>query len=287
MLKPWDTEQIINEVSQAIQQAGVALPEDVKRSLMQAASDAEKRNTSGPERQVLEAVIENIETAEHSMLPLCQDTGMVVMFADIGTDVVLEQPIEALLSEAVGQAYHDGWFRKSVVSDPVFSRENTGTNLPAVIYCRCSDSTGLKISGLLKGFGSENCSSLVMLNPTAGAAGVVQSVVDSVRTAGGKPCPPVIIGVGIGSTADGAPVLAKRALLRSVGSHHPDTRYAELERDIYEKVNALQIGPGGMGGFPTALAVMIEHAPTHIAGLPVAVNISCWADRKFSVEITE
>ncbi len=279
----WKTSRVISQVSRSIQDAGIILPEDVRKLLKKEAEQA--KHTPSPGSQVLQAVMETVSEAEKQSLPICQDTGTAVIFADIGTEGEAEDNIEQSITEAVRLAYREGKFRPSMVSDPVFERRNTGNNLPPVIHCRFVPGRNLRISGLLKGFGSENCSSLTMLNPTDGEEGVLQAVLDSMQAAGGKPCPPVFIGVGVGGTAEQAGILAKRALLREAGSPHQERAYALLEKRILQSVNNLDIGPGGLGGKPTALAVSIEHAPTHIAGMPVAVNISCWADRKFFTEI--
>ncbi len=284
----WNREQVIARVREAIIQAGIILPEDIRQAISFAMQRMQAQHSHALTRgvAVLEAIQQNLTVAESTALPLCQDTGMAVLFADAGEGSgISEGTLEEALIEAVRQAYDQGLFRKSVVVDPVFERTNTQTNLPPVIHWRLVAGTALTVSGMLKGFGSENCSSLHMLNPTAGRDGVIQAVIESVRKAGGKPCPPVIVGVGIGGTSEQAMVLAKRALLRKLDQPHPDSRYAALERELLVRINELGIGPGGLGGNVTALGVLIEDAPTHLAGLPVAVNISCWADRTFIVEI--
>jgi len=277
------------EVYAAVKKAGVFLPKEVK-SLIQHAGDDSASENNKQGNLVLSMIRKNIEQAESSGLPLCQDTGMVILFADIGAEredlPQLLPSLESTLCEAVKQAYRDGYFRMSVVDEPVFSRKNTGTNLPPVIHYSLVPGSSIRISGMLKGFGSENCSYLYMLNPTAGADGVVQAVRDAVSQAGGKPCPPVVLGIGIGGTSEKALLLSKRALLRDIGSRNPDDRYAELELQIADAVNQLGIGPGGLGGPLTAMDAFIEQVPTHIAGMPVGISISCWADRKFTVEIS-
>ncbi len=234
--------------------------------------------------EVLEMIQENLRLADSHGLPMCQDTGMIVAFIEIGPDVPLSmQAIERALLAGAKEAVQAGSFRNSVVTEPVYDRVNTGTNLPPVIHWFPKETPGLTISMLLKGFGSENCSALTMLNPTAGHAGVVEAVVEMVRSSGGKPCPPIVVGIGLGGTAERAALLSKRALLREVGVSHTDSRYAQLESDIFDAIQTLHIGPGGFGGPLTALAVALEYEETHIAGLPVAVSISCWADRKASI----
>ncbi len=285
MSSVYPSEVIVQKLSRAVRDAGVFLPEDVKHALRKAYEQQLQDAPDSLGASVFEHILQNIKDAETHRLPICQDTGMAVVFAEQGIEGYVSRDIESVIHKALAQAVKEGNFRPSVVEDPVFTRKNTMTGLPAVIHYSRIPGDVLRISGLLKGFGSENCSAVSMLNPTAGEQGVIGAVLEAVKKAGGKPCPPVIIGVGIGGTADSAPILAKRALLRETGSAHPDQRYAELERTILDQVNRLGIGPGGLGGDTTALAVMIEHAHTHIAGLPVAVNISCWADRKFCVEI--
>ncbi len=259
--------------------AGVELPEDVHAALRSAAAGAE-------DSVILQAILKNLEIAEQTRLPMCQDTGMAVVFLGIGEELsVCLGDIRRAVDRGIARAYTDGSFRKSVVEESVFQRTNTGNNLPAVYHVEIVAGDHLSVDILMKGFGSENCSSLRMLNPTAGEDGVVDAVVSIMRAAGGKPCPPVVLGVGIGGTSDRAAVLSKKALLREVGSTHRDSRYAALEQRILEAVQALGIGPGGFGGEPTALGVMIEQEATHIAGLPVAVSINCWADRKVHIEL--
>ena len=236
--------------------------------------------------EVLMMISENLRIADERGIPMCQDTGMVVAFVEVGPDMVVSSPlIEDAVEEGISRAVARGFFRNSIVADPVFSRINTNSNLPAVFHWSCKRTPGLSVRMMLKGFGSENCSALAMLNPTAGAEGVVAAVREMVRAAGGKPCPPIVLGVGIGGTAERALFLSKKALLRPTGEPHPEASYARLEKLIETEVQSLEIGPGGFGGPLTALAVAIEHEPTHLAGLPVAVSISCWADRKAEVFI--
>jgi fumarate hydratase subunit alpha len=231
--------------------------------------------------EVLEMIQANLKLSEENKIPMCQDTGMIVAFVEVGSDVPLSmQAIEEAIYEGSELAIKEGFFRNSVVEEPVFERINTRTNLPPIIYWSTSKERHLKISLLLKGFGSENCSGLARLNPTSGPQGVVKAVAEMVQRAGGKPCPPIVVGVGLGGTAERAGYLSKKALLRPVNSVHPDGRFAQLEREILDAIQALEIGPGGFGGHLTALGVAVEYEPTHIAGLPVAASISCWADRK-------
>ncbi len=262
--------------------AARVLPEDIEEKLRKAYLSEDKEEA----RIVLKAILDNISIAGETGLPLCQDTGLfwcLVTYAK-GSPYPLSFLTEAL-NDALLMAADEGYFRKSVVSEPVFDRVNTGTNLPPVINMEETDGALSHIDILLKGFGSENCSALRMLNPTAGKDGVLNAVLDMVREAGGKPCPPMFLGIGIGGTADRAAFLSKKALIRKV--RHNDERYNDLEDEILERVNGLKIGAGGLGGANTALEANILYEPTHIAGLPVALSISCWADRKVSLDITE
>ncbi len=273
--------RIRETVADAVTKAGVLLPEDVSSALAEAYR-AEGEGSVG--KRVLGRILENLEAADACSLPLCQDTGMVLVFADIGTGVSADLAnLNQAVEEGIVIAYRDNFFRKSIVKEPVFERENTGSNIPAVIYHTLVPGSDLTLHIVLKGFGSENCSALAMLNPTAGPEGVIEAVVRMVRDAGGKPCPPVVVGVGIGGTADRALQLSKRALLRDLTDRNPDNRYAHLEDQLLQAVNELHIGPGGLGGTVTALAVKTAAEATHIAGMPVGVSISCWADRKVSI----
>ncbi|MGE4453163.1 MAG: fumarate hydratase [Sphaerochaeta sp.] len=233
---------------------------------------------------VLDAILENLKLAKEHSLPMCQDTGMFLVFADVGRTCPLSlAEIEKEILLGCTNAVNDASFRRSIVEEPVFERNNTQTNLPPVIWWNLVEGDGLKIQILLKGFGSENCSSVRMLNPTGGEDAVIEAVADIVRLAGGKPCPPIFVGVGLGGSMDRAAYLSKRALLRDVSISHPDARYADLEGKILTRIQQLDIGSGGLGGRITALQVAIEHESTHIAGLPLAVSINCWADRKATI----
>jgi fumarate hydratase subunit alpha len=278
-------EQIESRTAEAIARAGVFLPDDVRAALLGA---YEREAPDSIARNVLTMVSENLAAAEESLMPMCQDTGMTVVFADIGTEAPVRLgDIDPAINAAVAASYTAGSFRKSVVSDPVFDRENTGTNKPAVIWHTLTEGNTLTLHIMLKGFGCENCSALEMLNPTAGPEGVIEAVTRIVRQAGGKPCPPIVVGVGIGGTAERAMVLSKRAQLRPLDDRHPDSRFAQLEDELLTAVNGTETGPGGLGGKVTALAVKIAAEPTHIAGLPVGVSISCWADRHLTIVLTD
>ena len=229
-------------------------------------------------RQVLGQLQENLEIAGRDMIPICQDTGMAVVFLEVGQEVHITGDLSAAVHEGVRQGYRDGYLRKSVVRDPL-RRVNTGDNTPAVIYYDIVPGDGVKITVGPKGFGSENMSQIKMLKPSDGETGVKDFVVKVVEEAGPNPCPPIVVGVGIGGTFDKAALLAKRALMRPMTERNGDPFYEAMEGELLERINALGIGPQGFGGQTTALAVNIEAAPTHIAGLPVAVNINCHVTR--------
>ena len=249
--------------------------------LEELAVDDKKRLSYETSIEVLDRIQENLQIAAQTHLPMCQDTGMVIFFVEMGVNAPMSMhEVETALHEAVSQAVIAGNFRASIVKEPVFDRENTQTNLPPIIHWFPKQEDGITVRAMLKGFGSENCSGMRMLNPTAGADTVLATVVDLVRAAGGKPCPPIVVGIGLGGSAERSAQLAKKALFRPVGESHPEARYAGLEQRIESAIQDLYIGPGGFGGPLTALAVAIEYESTHIAGLPVSVAISCWADRK-------
>ena len=227
---------------------------------------------------ILDQIIENYQIADTNNVPVCQDTGMACVFVDVGQDVHVEGSLEDAIHEGVKQGYAEGYLRKSVVRDPL-DRVNTGDNTPAMIYYNLVPGDQIKITVAPKGFGSENMSQIKMLKPSDGLQGVKDFVLKVVEEAGPNPCPPIVVGVGIGGTFDKAAYLAKKALLRPVDSHHEEPFYADLEDELLEKINALGIGPQGFGGKTTALKVNIEKMSTHIAGLPVAVNINCHVTR--------
>lgn len=269
----------VAEISRAVfmlcLDANYALGEDVLASL-QAALQVEPSPTG---RNVLEQLIVNAEIARDEQVPMCQDTGFAVVFAEIGQDVrMVGGDFYAAVNEGVRQAYVDGYLRKSIVADPL-NRVNTGDNTPAVIHVDIAPGDKIRLIVAPKGGGSENMSAVKMLKPADGAKGIMDFVVDTVSRAGSNPCPPVVVGVGIGGTMEKVALLAKKALLRKLGEPHPDPFYAGMERDLLEKINKLGIGPQGYGGRTTALAVHIETYPAHIASLPAAVNINCHAAR--------
>lgn len=268
------------EIKDKVIEASRKLNPDVYEKLKK----AYEREDGEEGRIVLKAILDNIGIASKTGLPLCQDTGMfwvLVSYAS-SSPYSLNELLDAVKS-ALEKAAEEGYFRKSIVSEPVFDRLNTKSNLPAVINIELIEGDVSTVDVLLKGFGSENCSAVRMLNPTAGKDGVVSAVLEMVKAAGGKPCPPMFLGIGIGGSLDRAALLSKKALIAK--REHDDERYDELEEEILEKVNALGIGAGGLGGKNTALEVNIEYEGTHIAGLPVALSVSCWADRKAHIEV--
>lgn len=268
--------QIADTVEMLCIRACYDLPEDVLTAI-EKAIDVEESPVG---RNLLALLVENAKTAAAERMPICQDTGVAVVFVELGQDVqVVGGGLNDAINEGVRRGYINGYLRKSVVDDPIFRRKNTGDNTPAVIYTDVVPGDRLKITVVPKGAGSENMSQLRMLIPADGAEGIKKFVVETVEKAGSNPCPPIIIGVGVGGTMDKAAQLAKKALLRKVGEHHPDPQVAALEGEILREVNNLGIGPQGLGGRVTALAVNIETWPTHIGCLPVAVNIQCHVSR--------
>ncbi len=271
-------EKLLEELKRAVR----ILPPDVEALIM----SAQSREESVLGRMVLDRIAENISAARSGPVPLCQDCGMFHALVRVGRSCPYSMAeIGDEITRACRDAAEAAWYRRSTVSDPVYDRVNTGDNLPVVFNWELVDGASVTADILLKGFGSENCSSVRMLRPTDGEDGVIGAVLDMVRAAGGKPCPPMFLGIGIGGTMDKAAMLSKKALVREAGSRHPDPRYAKLEETILERVNSLGIGPGGLGGCCSALSVAVETCPTHIAGLPVALSVNCWADRKAHVEV--
>ncbi len=258
-------------------EANTRLPADVAARI----EGCHKTEAWPAARQVLQQIQDNARLAGERQMPICQDTGMACVFLDIGEAVFVPGTWQDAVDEGVRQGYAEGYLRKSVVSDPL-RRINTGDNTPAMLYVRQVPGNKLTITVAPKGFGSENMSRIAMLPPSAGADGVKDFVVETAAKAGPNPCPPVVIGVGVGGTFDKAALLAKRALLRSLNEANPDSFYAQMEAEILARVNALGVGPQGYGGATTALGVSILATPTHIAGLPCAVNINCHVARHAS-----
>lgn len=255
-------------------EANCVLPCDVKKRIEDARADEPWETAQG----ILDKIIENYGIAEANTVPICQDTGVCCVFLKIGQDVHIIGDLRAAVDEGVRRGYTEGYLRKSVVADPL-RRVNTGDNTPAMLYTELVPGDRIEITVAPKGFGSENMSRLAMLKPSDGVEGVKAFILKTVEEAGPNPCPPVVVGVGIGGTFDKAAYLAKKALMRSTSERNSDPYYAELEAELLEKINALGVGPQGFGGKTTALAVNIEWMPTHIAGLPVAVNINCHVTR--------
>ena len=254
--------------------------------IMTALEKARENEKSEVGRNVLSQIIENDKLAAREEIPLCQDTGIAILFVEYGDKVVIEGgSFEDAVNEGVRQAYKDGYLRKSVVDDPVFDRINTKDNTPAVIHTRIVSGDKIRITAGGKGFGSENMSAIKMLTPSYGIEGVKKFILDTVRAAGPNPCPPIVVGVGIGGTFERCAQLAKKATFRAVDSRNPDERYAQLEDELLESINKMGFDPAGLGGTTTAIGVNIETSPTHIAGMPVAVNICCHAARHASAEL--
>ena len=252
-------------------------------SCLERCRDREEKTLS---RNVLDMIVRNDRLAEERMVAMCQDTGMAVFRVQVGQEIhFVGGSLDQAIHDGTAQGYEEGYLRKSVVGEPLFDRVNTRNNTPAVIYYEFVPGDQLHITFAPKGFGSENMSVVKMLKPADGVDGVLNFVVEAVKNAGPNPCPPIVVGVGIGGTFEKAAQLSKFALMRDVGSHNEDPRYAALEEELMERINALAIGPAGLGGKTTALGVHVEWFPTHIAGLPVAVNLCCHAYRHSSVTL--
>lgn len=269
----------VEEITKNIKEMCIEANHFLSPDMAEAMKCAEKNEEAPLGKQILEQLQENLKIAGEDMIPICQDTGMAVVFLDIGQDVHLEGgALEDAVNEGVRQGYVEGYLRKSVVGDPLI-RENTKDNTPAVLHTRIVDGDQVKIKVAPKGFGSENMSRVFMLKPAEGIEGVKDAVLTAVKDAGPNACPPMVVGVGIGGTFEKCALMAKEALTREVGSHSEIEYVKELEEELLTKINSLGIGPGGLGGTTTALAVNINTYPTHIAGLPVAVNICCHVNR--------
>ncbi len=275
-----DSSLISEVVARLCIDANYHLPPDMKKQIISSSKEESWETAS----IILDQIIENFNIADENLQPICQDTGLACVFLSIGQDVHIKGNLEEAVNEGVRKGYSQGYLRKSVVSDPL-NRVNTGDNTPAMIYYDICPGDKIKITVAPKGFGSENMSQIKMLKPSDGIEGVKDFVIKVVEDAGPNPCPPIVVGVGIGGTFDKAAYLAKKALMRPVDQRNSEDFYAELEEELLKKINALGIGPQGFGGRTTALAVNIEKFPTHIAGLPVAVNINCHVTRHMTEEI--
>ena len=275
MIRTVEVEEITENIREMCIEANHFLAPDMGRALSRAA--ASEKSPLG--RQILGQLEENLEIAAEEMIPICQDTGMAVVFIEVGQDVHLKGgSLEDAVNEGVRRGYVEGFLRKSVVKDPLI-RENTKDNTPAVIHTKIVPGSQIKVTVAPKGFGSENMSRIFMLKPAEGIEGVKNAVLTAVKDAGPNACPPMVVGVGIGGTFEKCALMAKEALTRDVGSCSPVPYVKEMEEELLDKINGLGIGPGGLGGTTTALAVNINTYPTHIAGLPVAVNICCHVNR--------
>ena len=268
--------QIKDKVKELFLKANYHLDQD----LMHRLEGSLEEETSPIGKSVLQMIIKNNQIASSEEIAICQDTGLAVLFIELGQNVrITDGDFSEAINQGVREAYQEGYLRKSVVDDPVFERKNTKTNTPAVIYTDIVSGDKIKLLVMPKGFGSENMSALSMLKPADGQEGIVNFIVETVKKAGPNPCPPTIIGVGIGGTADKAMVIAKKAIARKIGEHNQNQKYAAMEKEALEKINHLGIGPAGLGGRTTALAINIDYLPTHIAGMPVAINVCCHAAR--------
>ena len=275
MIRTINIKEITTNIKEMCIEANHFLSEDMERAMKQ----AEKAEQSPLGKQILEQLEENLQIAADDMIPICQDTGMAVIFLEIGQDVHLQGgSLEDAVNKGVRQGYVEGFLRKSVVKDPLI-RENTKDNTPAVIHYKIVEGSQVKIKVAPKGFGSENMSRVFMLKPADGIEGVKEAVLTAVKEAGPNACPPMVVGVGIGGTLEKCALMAKEALTREIGTHSDIQYVKEMEKGLLAKINSLGIGPGGLGGTTTALAVNINTYPTHIAGLPVAINICCHVNR--------
>ena len=270
-----DSSEITKNIKEMCIEANHFLAPDMERVFKKAKENEESKLGC----QILEQLDENLKIAAEHMIPICQDTGMAVVFIEIGQDVHIEgENLEDAINEGVRQGYVDGYLRKSVVSDPII-RENTKDNTPAVIHYSIVPGENIKITVAPKGFGSENMSKVFMLKPADGIEGVKEAILTAVKDAGPNACPPMVVGVGIGGTFEKCALMAKKALTRNINEHSEIPYVREMEEEVLEKINKTGIGPGGLGGTTTALAVNINTYPTHIAGLPVAINICCHVNR--------
>lgn len=275
-MKEISVETITQEIARLCIEAACDLPIDVEKVINEAAEKEESEYG----KYALQKICRNIKIAREDTVPMCQDTGMVIVFAELGQDVhIVGGDFEDAVNAGVAKGYIDGYLRKSTVIDPVLNRKNAGDNTPAIIYTSIVPDDTLTLTVMPKGAGSENMSKLAMLKPAQGLEGIKQFIIDSVVNAGGNPCPPTIVGVGIGGNADKAMQLSKVALRREAGAPNPNPEYAALEQELLEKINKSGVGPMGFGGRVTALAVHIETYPTHIATMPVGVTLNCHAAR--------
>lgn len=278
-MKEVNVQEIINQVAKLCIDSNYYISEDIENAFIK----SKELESNALSKQILENLLLNSKIAKEQEIPICQDTGMAVVFVEMGQDVkIIGGSLTDAINQGVKKGYEEGYLRKSVVKDPI-NRINTGDNTPAVIHYDILEGSDLKIMVAPKGFGSENMSRLIMLKPSAGIEGVKDFIIETVKIAGPNPCPPIIVGVGVGGTMEKAAIMAKKALLRKIGKKNPDEFWANIEAELLEKINKLDIGPAGLSGITTALGVSINTFPTHIAGLPVAVNIGCHVTRHAEV----
>jgi len=274
--------EIMNKVAMLCKKANYVLPEDVKSAI----KEAYNKEKSELGKEVLSQIIKNYEIAESNDVPICQDTGVAVFFIKIGKNVkIVDGDIYNAINEGVRKGYTEGYLRASIVKDPLYNRENTLDNTPAIIHLEIVEGENLEITFMPKGGGAENMSKVIILTPSHSEKEIENFVVKTVEEAGANACPPLTVGIGIGGNLEGCTLLAKKALLRNISTQNPEKKYAKLENKILKKINELGIGPSGFGGTSTALAVHIETAPCHISNLPVCVNLNCHAARRASLII--
>ena len=272
-----------SEITKTVKELCLKANYEIGEPMIDALNKTLKDEKSPIGQTVLQQIIDNDKYAKFERLAICQDTGMTVVFVEVGQEVlIVDGDYNEAIHEGVREAYKDGYLRKSVVKDPLFDRSNTQDNTPAVIHTSIVKGNQIKIEVMPKGFGSENMSSIKMFPPSVGLEGVKRFILETVEKAGPNACPPMIVGVGIGGTFEKAALIAKEAVLRGVGNPNPHPKYAQLERELILSINDLGIGPAGLGGTTTALSINIEYYPTHIASIPVAINISCHASRHAS-----
>jgi len=274
----------LQTVTEKVKESVIYINYNLDQSLVSMIQKARQKETKDLSKSILSDILENQEIAREGNIPLCQDTGVVVVFMEIGNDLVFDGDIYESINEGVRQGYSEGYLRKSIVNHP-FNRVNTLDNTPAIIHTTIVPGNTLKLKIASKGGGSENMSKVTMLTPADGIEGVKKLVLDQILYAGGKPCPPIIVGIGIGGNLEKSALLAKESLLRDLDDQSHDEIIAQLERDLYKEINALGVGPMGVGGETTCLAVKINYYPMHIASLPVAINIQCHSARHIEVII--
>jgi fumarate hydratase subunit alpha len=285
-VKEGEIMRVINllEVTKKVKESVIDINYNLDRSLVALIQQAKQKETKDLSKSILSDILENQEIARKGNVPLCQDTGIVVVYLEIGKDVTYEGDIYDAINEGVRQGYKEGYLRKSMVAHP-FNRVNTLDNTPAIIHTKLVSGDQIKLNIASKGGGSENMSKVVMLTPADGIEGVKKLVLDTILYAGGKPCPPIIVGIGIGGNLEKSALLAKESLYRDLDDESPDETIAQLEKELYTEINQLGVGPMGVGGETTCLAVKINYYPMHIASLPVAINIQCHSARHTEVII--